>query len=72
MLYLEILLTVVAWFRGWKWKALFPLAIVVLIGIFVGIGAGASGGTGDLSWLILLDFIVTGALAAMCFVTPKT
>ena len=35
MLILQIILTVIAWFRGWKWYALIPLAVGVIITLLI-------------------------------------
>ena len=52
VLIIEILLTIRAWRKGWKAWALMPLGIGVLMGFFVGVAAGAGGGTNDESNLI--------------------
>ena len=38
----EIILTVVAWRRGWRWRALLPTGVCSLIGILAGLGTGGS------------------------------
>lgn len=35
MLILQIILTVIAWFRGWKWYALIPLAVGIIITLLI-------------------------------------
>ena len=60
MLILEIILTIVAWGRGWKWLALLPLGIAFGIGLI----AGASGVT-DLTSLIWIDVVAIIVLIGM-------
>jgi hypothetical protein len=33
MLIAEIIMTVIAWRRGWRWKALLPVAVAIMFGI---------------------------------------
>lgn len=40
---LEILLTITAWKRGWRWWALLPVAIVFGTAFLAGVVIGASG-----------------------------
>jgi len=42
----QVILTIVAWIRGWKGYALIPLAIAVTIGFGGGYILAASGGQG--------------------------
>lgn len=76
MIILEIILTIVAWFRGWKWKSLIPLGSLLAMGFVIGYIYGIFGYTGDSliesqPWLGLLDLIGVLILATMCIVTPK-
>ena len=62
MLIIEIILTFVAWGRGWKWLALLPLGIAFGIGLI----AGASGASmDDLAGLIWIDVVAIIALIVM-------
>ena len=62
MLIVEIVLTIVAWNRGWKWLALIPLGMAFGIGLI----AGASGATAsDLESLLVIDVIAIIALIVM-------
>ncbi len=66
MLILEIILTIVAWGRGWKWLALLPLGMAFGIGLI----AGANGVT-DLDSLIWIDVVAIVALIAMIIAKKK-
>jgi MFS family permease len=73
LLILEIILTIFAWRRGWKWYALLPLGIAFAIGFLVGLSTGASGGlVGDIGWVIVFDIAAVIALIVMCAVKPKS
>jgi hypothetical protein len=72
-LIIEIILTIVAWNRGWRWFALIPLGVGVLLGLIIGLIGGSMGQTADdLSWVIVFDAIVIIALIIMCFTKPKS
>ncbi len=45
MFIFEIILTVIAWRRGWGARALIPVSVAAAGGFLIGIGAAASGGT---------------------------
>lgn len=67
LLFLEIILTVSAWKKGWRGWSLLPL----VIGFFLAIGAGAVLGGAGLNWdeaiflLLPLDIAVIICLAIM-------
>lgn len=65
MLIIEIILTVVAWYKGWKWLSLIPVGVALLLGVFVGMSVGLSGGT-DVSGAIVIDILAIIALIVMC------
>ena len=68
MLIVEIVLTIIAWNRGWRWYALLPCGVVVVIGFLIGIGIGVSGGSTDnLGAAIPLEIIAILILLFMCF-----
>ncbi|MFQ5964354.1 MAG: hypothetical protein ACE5KZ_08730 [Candidatus Scalinduaceae bacterium] len=59
LLIAEIVLTVIAWNRGWKWFSLMPLGVGAGFAFFVGIVIGAGGGTIENTGVfVILDFIV--------------
>lgn len=74
MLIIEIILTVFAWRKGWKWLALLPVGIALLIGFIIGFSVGFSGG--DVSTLgngvIFIDVMAIIALIIMIVKGPKT
>jgi len=73
LLIAEILLTIFAWRKGWKWYALIPLCATVLIGLLIGVGIGASGGTTQDAFGIgvVLDIIAVVVLIGMVSKGPK-
>lgn len=74
MLILEIILTIIAWRKGWKWLSLVPMAMPIIIGFFTGVGIGLSGGSVDEipGFMIIFDIIAVIALIIMCFKSPKS
>lgn len=63
---LQIILTIVVWFRGWKWYALLPMACAFVLGLFIGMSGG------DITVPALIaDILADVALIVMCFVKPK-
>lgn len=74
LLVAEIILTTFAWRKGWKWLALLPIGIGLLIGFFMGFGVGASGGNVDSikGVSFVLDVIVVIVLIVMNVVGPKS
>ena len=63
---LQIILTIVVWFRGWKWLALLPMAGAFVIGLFIGMSGGDITGPA-----LIADLLADVALIIMCFVKPK-
>lgn len=62
---IEIILTVIAWNRGWRWKALIPIGI----GFFIGVLIGLSGQ--GVHYAYLVDFIIILALLVMALSPNK-
>lgn len=73
MLIIEIILTIFAWRKGWKWLSLLPMGIGIFLGLSIGFGVGASGGDKDSIDEIgfLIDILVTGVLIYMVSKGPK-
>jgi hypothetical protein len=72
MIIVEILLTIWAWNRGWKWYSLLPLGIAVFIGLIAGFSIGTSGGsTNDVGWVVVFDVLATIALIIMISIRKK-
>lgn len=74
LLIAEIILTIFAWRKGWRWWALVPVALALLIGLFMGMGVVASGGDVDSvrGISIVLDVLAVIALIVMVTKGPKT
>lgn len=75
MIILEIILTIIAWIRGWRWKALLPLGSVLVIGFIVGAIMGTQGYTIDdiqnQGWIVFIEVIGFLAMLIMAIVPPK-
>ena len=73
LLLLQIILTITAWQKGWRWTALLPLGIALGIGFIIGLSVGESGGSiSDVQGLtIFLDICAVVALGVMCYRGPK-
>lgn len=66
MIILEIILTIVAWNRGWRWLSLIPIVACFLIGFFIGIYAVQSGTpVEEFKNLFVIDLIGIIALVVM-------
>ena len=63
LLIAEIILTIFVW-KKWKWLALLPLGLAVLIGSVYGYIIGMNGGT-DVSGAIVIDVLAIVALIIM-------
>ena len=74
LLIAEIILTIFAWKKGWRWWALVPMEFALLIGLFMGMGVGESGGDVDSvrGISIVLDVLAVIALIVMVTKGPKT
>lgn len=69
----QIILTVIAWNRGWKWLSLIPLGVMLFLGFMIGLIGGSQGYTpDDMSWTIVLDLIGFVVLIIMASVKPKS
>ncbi len=71
ILILEIILTINAWNKGWRWWALLPVAIVFGVAYIIGAVIGASGGTieNPLSFIIFDILLIIVQIALICM--PK-
>lgn len=69
----EILLTIRAWKKGWRVRALLPMGIALGVCIFMGAAAGASGGSADdlLGLALLIELLGVVALIVMCARGPS-
>jgi uncharacterized membrane protein YfcA len=72
LLIAEIILTIFAWRNGWKWYALIPLGICMVIGFLIGLIVGMFGGTlPALSPVLIFDLLAIVALIVMVCKKPK-
>lgn len=72
-LIIQIILSIVAWNRGWKWLALIPVGVALFVGLMIGIIGGSMGYTAEeMSWAVILDIIVFIILIYMCIKAPKS
>jgi hypothetical protein len=71
----EIILTIIAWTKGWKWRSLIPLAVGVFLGITLGFLWVLFGGDPESPSVtgigIILDLILIGFLVYMVSKPPK-
>jgi hypothetical protein len=63
----EIVLTIMAWNKGWKWQALLPFGIGYPMAFLIGLMIGYSGGNvADAQPVgFVIDLIILGILIAM-------
>ena len=61
MAIIEIILTIVAWNKGWRWQSLIPIGTVFILGFMMGIGGAES------TSVIWLDVMAVIALIIMIF-----
>jgi hypothetical protein len=67
MLIIEIILTIVAWRKGWNWLAIIPVGIAFCIGLII----GASGTPIDNPMSVIIwDILAIIALIVMVAVNP--
>jgi len=69
----EIILTVVAWRRGWKAWALLPLGVCFILALLLGAAVTASGGSVEAAFpvLFLLDLACVGVLLGLVTTRPS-
>jgi len=67
LLVLEIILTVIAWRRGWKWRALLAPAIMLGVVFVAGFVSRAIGGPEQMPTVVevLIDVALIGTLIIM-------
>ena len=71
MLLLEIILTVTAWRKGWRARALIPVGALLSLGFIIGFVVGLTGAPmPDLRPWALLDVLAIVVLAVMSFRAP--
>jgi hypothetical protein len=75
LIIVELILTVFAWRKGWRWKALIPVACTISLGLFAGTAIGLSGGqlSGATNVLFFFgDLASTAILIVLCVKKPKS
>jgi uncharacterized membrane protein YfcA len=72
MIILEIALTIAAWRKGWRLRALVPLASAITVGFLMGAAVGAAGGAIDnvMPLFFVTELVCLGALIVMANRTP--
>jgi zinc transporter ZupT len=70
---IEIVLTIIAWRKGWKWWALVPLGLAVSIAFSVGFVIGLLGGSAGpvMPFFMLLDIGCLLALIILIVLPPE-
>ena len=66
----ELVLTIFAWRRGWKWYSLLPVGCALVVGLIIGFIIGFSGGgQAELNAIkplgLMIDLLAIGALIFM-------
>lgn len=73
LLILEVILTIFAWRKGWKWLALLPVGIVLILGLLIGFSIGISGGdVAPTTGIALFLDISTIIVLIIMIIKPKT
>lgn len=74
LLIAEIVLTIFAWRKGWKWFALIPLVGVLCLGFLLGMAVGASGGSVEsvTGFSVVLDIMAVIVLIILNVKGPKS
>lgn len=72
LMVLEIILTILAWRKGWRWKALIPVAIAAGIAFFGGVAIATSGGTAVNNGIfIIIDILLVITQAVLVSKAPR-
>jgi hypothetical protein len=66
LLIAEIILTIFAWRKGWKWYSLIPVLSAIIIAIIFALSGGVNVGG-----MVIFDVLAVIALAIMCSKGPK-
>jgi len=61
---IEIILTIFAWRKEWKWKSLIPILMAFCVGLICGVSGCTS------SDVIFVDYLTIIILIVMCIKTP--
>jgi uncharacterized membrane protein YfcA len=73
---LEIILTIVAWRKGWRWLALLPMGVGGGIGALIGLGIGLSGASQSQLQSAMPVFLIFDIIAVVVLIVmickPRT
>ena len=74
LLLAEIGLTIAAWKKGWRAKALLPVGVSLALGLLFGIAIGLGGRTVEAAFpaAVLVDLVTIGVLVAMVRRAPNS
>jgi hypothetical protein len=74
LLLVEIGLTIAAWKKGWRAKALLPVGVSLVLGLLFGIAIGLGGGTIEAAFpaAVLVDLVTIGVLITMVRRAPNS
>ena len=64
---IQIILTIIAWRKGWKWRSLFPMIAAFTIGVIIAFNSPYI----DMFEYIWIDVIAIIILIFMCFKKPS-
>lgn len=73
MLFLDLILVIIAWRKGWRYWALLPLSVFLLANLLLNYDTMALLGLPSFPeqlQLVLVDLVCSVILAAMCFIPP--
>lgn len=75
-LILEIVLTIVAWKKGWRWLALLPVCICLVFGLLFGLMLAASGMSQsqlkDMMPVIMIGDVIAIIVLIVMIFKPRT
>lgn len=73
ILLIEIILTISAWRKGWKARALLPLGLGMSVSFLIGMAVGASGGTIEnvIPLCVLIELAILVSLIIMAIKAPR-
>jgi hypothetical protein len=72
LLFIETMLTIIAWKRGWKWRAILPISIALVASFLTGFIMGAKGAQeNDSPISMIFDAVVILTLIVMIIKRPS-
>ncbi len=69
----EVMVTIAAWKRGWRWALLIPLGIAVIVGLFITAAFMLTTGEDEVPFLYMLGVDITYLISAgiLSVMTPN-